>query len=45
MMHKKFSGASDAMKCLNEKEVYVVKNRVMADEPLTLQEIADHFKL
>jgi RNA polymerase sigma-32 factor len=34
-----------AMKCLNEKEVYVIKNRVMADEPLTLQQIADHFKL
>jgi RNA polymerase sigma-32 factor len=34
-----------AIKCLNEKEVYVIKNRVMADEPLTLQQIADHLKL
>ncbi len=44
---RKFQGQRilHAMKCLNEKEVYVVKNRVMADEPLTLQEIADHFKL
>jgi RNA polymerase sigma-32 factor len=35
----------DAMKRLNEKEVYVIKNRIMADEPLTLQQIGDHLKL
>jgi RNA polymerase sigma-32 factor len=35
----------NAMKRLNEKEVYVIKNRIMADEPLTLQEIGDHLKL
>ena len=35
----------DAMKRLNEKEVYVIKNRIMADEPLTLQEIGNHLKL
>ena len=35
----------NAMKHLSEKEVYVVKNRVMADEPLTLQEIGNHLKL
>ncbi len=34
-----------AMKRLNEKEVYVVKNRIMSDEPLTLQEIGTHLKL
>ena len=34
-----------AMKRLNEKEAFVIKNRVMADEPLTLQEIGDHLKL
>jgi RNA polymerase sigma-32 factor len=34
-----------AMKRLNEKEVYVIKNRIMADEPLTLQQIGDHLKL
>ncbi len=35
----------DAMKRLNEKESYVIKNRIMADEPLTLQEIGNHLKL
>lgn len=34
-----------AMKSLNEKEVYVIKNRIMADPPLTLQEIGVHLKL
>ena len=33
------------MKRLNEKEIYVIKNRVMADSPLTLQEIGGHLKL
>jgi RNA polymerase sigma-32 factor len=36
---------SNVMKRLSEKEMYVIKNRVMADEPLTLQEIGDHLKL
>jgi len=27
------------MKRLTEKEEYVIKNRIMADSPLTLQEI------
>lgn len=35
----------NAMKKLNEKELYVIKNRIMADEPLTLQEIGNHLKL
>lgn len=35
----------DAMRRLNEKEVYVLQNRIMADEPLTLQQIGDHLKL
>jgi RNA polymerase sigma-32 factor len=35
----------NAMRRLNEKEVYVIKNRIMADEPLTLQQIGDHLKL
>ncbi len=34
-----------AMKRLNDKEEYVIKNRIMADSPLTLQEIGDHLKL
>lgn len=36
---------NNAMGRLSEKEMYVIKNRVMADEPLTLQEIGDHLKL
>ncbi len=35
----------NAMKRLNDKEVYVIKNRIMSDSPLTLQEIGDHLKL
>ena len=34
-----------AMKHLNDKEEYVIKNRIMADSPLTLQEIGNHLKL
>ena len=34
-----------AMKRLIEKEGYVVKNRIMTDSPLTLQEIGSHLKL
>ena len=39
------SEVGNAMKRLNEKEVFVIKNRIMADSPLTLQEIGDHLKL
>jgi RNA polymerase sigma-32 factor len=35
----------NAMKRLNEKEAYVIKNRIMADSPLTLQEIGNDLKL
>jgi RNA polymerase sigma-32 factor len=35
----------NALKRLSEKEVYIIKNRIMSDEPLTLQEIGDHLKL
>lgn len=35
----------DAVKSLGEKEKYIIKNRVMADSPLTLQEIGKHLKL
>jgi len=34
-----------AMKHLNEKEAYIIKNRIMAETPLTLQEIGDYLKL
>jgi RNA polymerase sigma-32 factor len=35
----------DAMKQLNEKEEYVLRNRTLADSPLTLQEIGQHLNL
>jgi len=35
----------NAMKRLNEKEAYVLQNRIMAEDPLTLQQIGDHLKL
>jgi RNA polymerase sigma-32 factor len=35
----------NAMKRLNEKEVYVIKNRIMTDTPLTLQDVGNHLKL
>ena len=35
----------NAMKRLNDKEAYVIKSRIMAEEPLTLQQIGDHLKL
>jgi len=35
----------DAMRRLNEKEAFIIKNRIMAESPLTLQEIGDQLKL
>ncbi len=35
----------NAMKHLNDKEKYVIQHRVMADSPLTLQEIGNNLKL
>lgn len=34
-----------AMEKLNEKERYIIEQRVAAEEPLTLQEIAEHFSI
>jgi RNA polymerase sigma-32 factor len=34
-----------AMENLNEKERYILDQRVAADEPMTLQEIAEHFSI
>jgi len=34
-----------AMIGLNDKERYVIEQRVTADDPMTLQEIADHFSI
>lgn len=36
---------SSIMTRLNEKERFVIENRVTAEEPMTLQEIADHFAI
>ena len=38
-------GVRAAMKRLNEREEYVVRNRIMADSPRTLQQIGSHLKL
>jgi len=35
----------NAINRLNDKEEYVIRNRIMADSPLTLQEIGNHLKL
>ena len=35
----------EALQQLNEKERYIVEQRVAAESPLTLQEIADHFAI
>ncbi|MCX7982750.1 MAG: RNA polymerase sigma factor RpoH [Syntrophales bacterium] len=34
-----------ALATLSEKERYIIRHRVMADEPMTLQEIGDHFHI
>ena len=34
-----------AMTLLNDKERYIVEKRLMDDDPLTLQEIGDHYKI
>jgi RNA polymerase sigma-32 factor len=36
---------SSALATLNEKERYIVENRLMADEPLTLREIGEKFHI
>jgi len=35
----------DAIKRLSEKERYVITNRIMADDPLTLREVGNHLHL
>ena len=39
------SEVQNAINRLNDKEEYVIRNRIMADSPLTLQEIGNHLKL
>jgi RNA polymerase sigma-32 factor len=38
-------GVATALQNLNEKERFVIENRVASESPMTLQEIADHFSL
>jgi RNA polymerase sigma-32 factor len=38
-------GVASALQNLNEKERFVIEQRVTADNPMTLQEIADHFSI
>ena len=33
------------MATLNDKERFIVENRLMSDEPQTLQELADHYNI
>lgn len=42
LVQKNISGA---LAVLNEKEMYIIKNRVMADDPETLQEIGNRYKI
>ena len=39
------SHISNALALLNEKEQYIIEKRVTAEEPLTLQEIAEYFSI
>ena len=34
-----------ALAKLSEKESFIIRNRVMADDPLTLQAIGDHYHI
>lgn len=43
--HKLQKEVSHAVAGLNEKERYIINCRVIADEPMTLQEIASHFSI
>jgi len=38
-------GVASALESLNEKERFVIEQRVSAEQPMTLQEIADHFSI
>ncbi len=42
LVQKNISGA---LSKLNERESFIVKHRIMADEPLTLQEVGDHYNI
>jgi RNA polymerase sigma-32 factor len=42
LVQKNISGA---MANLNERETFIVKHRVMSDEPLTLQQVGDRYNI
>jgi len=42
LVQKNISGA---LAKLNERESFIIKHRIMADEPLTLQEVGDHYNI
>jgi RNA polymerase sigma-32 factor len=42
MLHKKLD---DFKKQLNEKECFILDNRIMAEDPLTLEKIGDRFNI
>jgi len=44
-VHKLQQAVAAAVDGLNEKERYIINSRVIADEPMTLQEIASHFSI
>jgi RNA polymerase sigma-32 factor len=39
------SAVASAIEQLNEKERYVIEQRIVADDPMTLQEIAGYFSI
>jgi RNA polymerase sigma-32 factor len=43
--HKLEKEVSGALNRLNERERYIIEHRITADEPMTLQEIADRFSV
>lgn len=42
LVQRHIAGAIDK---LNSRESFIIKNRVMADNPMTLQEVGDHFHI
>jgi RNA polymerase sigma-32 factor len=42
LVQKNISGA---MEKLTERESFIIRNRIMADEPMTLQEVGDHYNI
>ena len=43
--HSLKKAIAHALQGLNEKEKYIVEHRITSDDPITLQDIADHFSI